>query len=617
MPINAISLPPLPYTPMPVPPYTPMPVPRPTMPVPPYTPMPAPTPTLLPPFAPAQGIPQSVPGGPNWASGGGVQAGTYVPPVPVRAGTFPSAMLPPSQAAPSISSQTLANTQQYNPLPDWETTRVPSQASQVGAAPSAAFEANYMQSRGIAPPQPGGPSLSELEARLAATPPSGVSSPVPSGAAPLPPPPVAETPSVWSKQIGTGKFGSMVAGIGTGIGANAALGAVGADRDYNSTPLGRILGATRRGIGTGAWAGPVGGIVGGLGAGLGQSAMEAGHAVAGTGVGEALMEPGRQGAENRQSDNLWDKARGWGDLFAMGQLPAQAISGFVRDMGSKDPAEANVGNVGQQDKAAEQQAQAAANDQRVAEAEKLRQQRIAAATPENLDAALGRLNVSAQTRQQVIDEFNSQSAVIDEMYTAGGLTVPEPVTERDGKLYVGDVEIPADQVDTVKQGDRDVKVAYRQATEADVDDMRAQTYQQILQSLPEVVQADRQQTEQMNRMLGYSAALQSVMAPYAQQANALADTYAAQAGQNPMIAPLADAFRVGQQGIANAYQGQAAALPFQIMLEQQAQAAQQQAEQQAVLERQLAVERYKAENGNRAYPGQQGADALSGLNLGG
>ncbi|HNI35316.1 MAG TPA: hypothetical protein PLV93_07940, partial [Microthrixaceae bacterium] len=264
-------------------------------------------------------------------------------------------------------------------------------------------------------------------------------------------------------------------------------------------------------------------------------------------------------------------------------------------------------------------AQAAANDQRVAEAEKLRQQRIAAATPENLDAALGRLNVSAQTRQQVIDEFNSQSAVIDEMYLAGGLTIPQAIDERDGKLYLKgtDTEIPADQVDTVKGADgKDTKVAYRQATEADVDDMRAQTYQQILQSLPEVVQADRQQTEQMNRMLGYSAALQSVMAPYAQQANALADTYAAQAGQNPMIAPLADAFRVGQQGIANAYQGQAAALPFQIMLEQQAQAAQQQAEQQAVLERQLAVERYKAENGNRQYPGQS-ADALSGLNLGG
>ena len=607
MPINAISLPPLPYTPMPVP-----------------------RPTVLPPFAPAQGIPQFVPGGPNWAAGGGVQAGTYVPPVPVRAGTFPSAMLPPSQAAPSISSQTLANTQRYNPLLDWETTRVPSQASQVGAAPSAAFEANYMQSRGIAPPQSGGLTLSELEARLAASPPSGVSSPVPSGPAPLPPPPIAESPSIWSKQIGTGKFGSMVAGVGTGYGANLALGqgqnllasALGKDPniDYNSSPVGRILGATRRGIGTGAWTGPVGGIVGGLGAGLGQSAMEAGHAVAGTGVGEALMEPGRQGAENRQSDNLWDKARGWGDLFAMGQLPAQAISGFVRDMGSKDPTESQ-NNVGEfspfGDPQAAAKAQAAAKDQRVAEAENLRRQKIAAATPENLDAALGRLNVSAQTRQQVIDEFNSQSAVIDEMYTAGGLTVPEPVTERDGKLYVGDVEIPADQVDTVKQGDKDVKVAYRQATEADVDDMRAQTYQQILQSLPEVVQADRQQTEQMNRMLGYSAALQSVMAPYAQQANALADTYAAQAGQNPMIAPLADAFRVGQQGIANAYQGQAAALPFQIMLEQQAQAAQQQAEQQAVLERQLAVERYKAENGNRAYPGQQGADALSGLNLGG
>lgn len=584
-----------------------------TLPPLPYTPIPAPRPFPIPaPYAPAQGVPQFVPGGPNWASGGGVQVGSYVPqfqyqPIPpTGAGTFPPSMLPPPQAGPSISSQVA------NPVAD------------------ASFEANQMLRGGTNPV-----TQSQLDARIMATgqpptpgpmaPAGGMSQPqlearLMAQGQPLPPPPIQPTQSMWTKNLTPGKFGGMAAGIGTGIGANLALGAFGADRDYNSTPLGRVLGATRRGIGTGAWAGPVGGIVGGLGAGLGQSTMEAGHAVAGTGVGEAIMEPGRQGAEARQSDNFLDKAKGWGDLlFSPGQLPAQALSGFVRDMGSNDPAEANVGNVGQQDKAAEAQAQAAANDQRAAEAEKLRQQRIAMATPDNLDAALGRLNVSSQTRQQVLDEFNSQAAVIGEMYLAGGLTIPQAIDERDGKLYLKgtDTEIPADQVDTVKGADgKDTKVAYRQATEADVDDMRAQTYQQILQSLPEVVQADRQQTEQMNRMLGYSAALQSVMEPYAQQANALADTYAAQAGANPMIAPLADAFRVGQQGIANAYQGQAAALPFQIMLEQQAKTAQQQAEQQAVLERQLAVERYKAENGNRQYPGQ-GADALSGLNLGG
>ena len=585
-----------------------------TLPPLPYTPIPAPRPFPIPaPYAPAQSIPQFIPGGPNWASGGGVQVGSYVPqfqyqPIPpTGAGTFPPSTLPPPQAGPSISSQVA------NPVAD------------------ASFEANQMLRGGTNPV-----TQSQLDARIMATgqpptpgpmaPAGGMSQPqlearLMAQGQPLPPPPIQPTQSMWTKNLTPGKFGGMAAGIGTGIGANLALGAFGADRDYNSTPLGRVLGATRRGIGTGAWAGPVGGIVGGLGAGLGEAGLEAGRGVAATGPGQALInasdEAATRDAQARSSDNLLEKLGGWAqtgaDMFNPGNLAGQAL----RLLGENNLEQTNVGNLGQQDKAAESQAQAQAADQRRVEAENLRRQKIAAATPENLETTMGRLNLSPSTRQQVIDEFNSQSAVIDEMYTAGGLTVPEPVTERDGKLYVGDVEIPADQVDTVKQGDRDVKVAYRQATPDDVDDMRAQTYQQILQSLPEVVQADRQQTEQMNRMLGYSAALQSVMAPYAQQANALADTYAAQAGQNPMVAPLADAFRVGQQGIANAYQGQAAALPFQIMLEQQAKTAQQQAEQQAVLERQLAVERYKAENGNRAYPGQQGADALSGLNLGG
>lgn len=596
----------------------------------PYTPLPSPTPPYLgAPYAPQ--VPR-LPGA-LW----GYQGPTYQP---IPAGgwqgppSFPaSAPAPPSPAAiQAMNATTVQSAPSAPQFFDMDGTTIrtgePSISAQIAQAQQQAAEINRLQNFT--------PRMHEVGGGAGVTNPTVnfkpnviegyVPPPTPDGSnltGFLPPPPGATPPaaqSLWTRDLmGGSKLGHALSGIGTGIGANAALSTV-SDRDFISSPLGRILGATRRGIGYGAFMGPVGGIVGGLGAGVGEAGLEAGKAVADTGVGKAIIDQSDARAtelsEMRGSDNPLAKLYGYVQGTTEAFDPRNLLGQGLRLLGQNDLEQTNVGNAGEGNPAESPEAkQQAAADQRQAEADRFRQQRIAAATPSNLDAAMGRLNVSPQARQQVLDEFLSQTSVLEEQYKAGGMTVPRQVTEKDGKLYLGETEIPADQVDTVKVGGKDVKVVYDQATPDDLANAKVDTYQKIIQSLPEVVQADRAQTEQMNKMLGYSAALQSIMAPYQQQAGALADTYAAQAGANPMIAPLADAFRIGQQGIANAYAGQAAALPFQVMLEQQAKAAQYQAQQQAELQRQLALEQYKQANGNRQYPGASasGSDPLAGL----
>lgn len=608
MPLTNLALPPtpIPYTPIPgagTPPYLGGPyapqVPR--LPgylwgyqPPAYQPVPSawPGPPSIPaaaPAPPAPGVAQAM------------NATTVQSPVRVIPTSDPGAVTVQS-GQPSISSQLAqaqADVAAQRSLSNFSPSRVYDMGAGEMAPSTTNFKPNFHE--GYVPPAP--PDGSNLTGFL----------PPPPGTNPVP-------QSMWTRDLlGSSKIGHALSGIGTGIGANAALSTI-SDRDFNSSPLGRILGATRRGIGYGAFMGPVGGIVGGLGAGVGEAGLEAGKAVADTGVGKAIIDQSDARAtemsQYRDSDNPLAKLYGYVQGTTEAFDPRNLLGQGLRLLGQNDLEQTNVGNAGEGNPAESPEAkQQQAAAQRQAEADQFRQQRIAAATPSNLDAAMGRLNVSPQARQQVLDEFLSQSSVLEEQYKAGGMTVPRQVTEKDGKLYLGETEIPADQVDTVKVGGKDVKVVYDQATPDDLANAKVDTYQKIIQSLPEVVQADRAQTEQMNRMLGYSAALQSIMEPYQQQANALADTYAAQAGANPMIAPLADAFRVGQQGIANAYAGQAAAMPFQVMFEQQAKAAQYQAQQQAELERQLALEQYKQENGNRAYPGtsSSGSDPLAGL----
>lgn len=558
-------------------------------------------------------------------------------PVPPYAPTFPRlpgagwSYTPPAyQPIPSA----------YQPIPQFPSSTLPlvDQAATTIQRPAASIS-SQIASPSLPPVDQASTTVrsapvgnASIPAASSATPPPAPSAATTIPASPqtaLPPPPGALPPPPasrfgWATRdiAGSSKLAHGLSGIGTGIGANVALSTI-SDRDFDSSPLGRILGATRRGIGFGAFTGPVGGIVGGLGAGLGQAGLEAGQGVANTEVGKGLIERSdaraNELAQMRESDNPLQKLYGWGQGVYEAVQPANQIGQALRLLGENDLEQTNVGNIGQGDPSQSPEAQQAQQqaDAR-AEADRARQERIAAATPENLDATMSRLGVSDRARAEVTREMQTQNAVLDEMARAGALTVPRPVTERDGKMYVGDVEVPAEQVTTVKgPNGQDVKVVETQATQQDLEDMRVETYGRIVQSLPEVVEADRAEIEQMNRALGMSAALQTAMGPYAQQANALADTYAAQAGANPMIAPLADAFRTGQQGIANAYTAQAATLPYQVMLEQQAKAQQAQAEQQAMLERQIALEEYRRQHGYSSYQQDTSQDPAAALGLGG
>ena len=414
-------------------------------------------------------------------------------------------------------------------------------------------------------------------------------------------------------------------GIGTGVGANLALGTVD-DRDFTSTSLGRILGATGRGIGVGAFGGPVAGIVGGLGAGLGQAGLEGGQALANTGWGQELRSAtdaqSNELARLRESSNPLEKVYGYGQSVGAALNPSNLIGTALNLFGENDLEASNVGNLGSdsgEGKAQAQQVQGAYDAEQRRIAEDQRRARVEASSPENLEYMLNRLPMTPQSRSEITNEYLSQLAVMDEMYRSGGLTVPERVEERDGEMYTRDgTKVPKEQVQSVKNGDQEVKVVYRQANDDDLDDMQVDLYQRIVQSVPEVVAADREQTAQMNRMLGYSTALQYALEPYQAQAQQLGASYQQAAGSNPLLAPFAQAFQIGQQGISDAYGAQAAVLPYQVMLEQQAKAQAAQAEQDALLARQKELERYKKELGASSYQSSSGgSDALAGLDLGG
>lgn len=410
--------------------------------------------------------------------------------------------------------------------------------------------------------------------------------------------------------------------------------------DYAGSSPGRILDATWNGMGWGSLAGPAGGVVGGLGAGLGQAGLEGGQALANTGWGQEIRAAtdaqSNELARLRESSNPLEKLYGYGQSVGAALQPSNLIGTALNLFGENDlQAPTNVGNLSPTgalrldpfneesnspvDKAVAQEALTAEQEATRQAIQQERQARVEASSPENLEYMLNRLPMTPQSRSEITNEYLSQLAVMDEMYRSGGLTVPERVEERDGEMYTRDgTKVPKDQVQSVKNGDQEVKVVYRQANDDDLDDMQVDLYQRIVQSVPEVVAADREQTARMNRMLGYSTALQYALEPYRAQAQQLGATYQQAAGSNPLLAPFAQAFQVGQQGISDAYGAQAAVLPYQVMLEQQAKAQAAQAEQDALLARQKELERYKKELGASTYQPKTGSsDALAGLDLGG
>lgn len=78
-----------------------------------------------------------------------------------------------------------------------------------------------------------------------------------------------------------GKLASGAANIGGALAAQAAVNSAFNDRDYRSSPFGRILAGVGTGAEGGAMVGPVGALLGAAGAGVGQGVMELAHLIPG------------------------------------------------------------------------------------------------------------------------------------------------------------------------------------------------------------------------------------------------------------------------------------------------------------------------------------------------
>lgn len=293
-----------------------------------------------------------------------------------------------------------------------------------------------------------------------------------------------------------------------------------------NTPFGRVMDMTMRGTQGGMLAGPYYGTLGGVGSGAGQFGLEMQRAAADpndSALSSAALDTGLAALESAPIIGAPIQAIGIAD-----KLNSLFGDGDANTIAELSPgASAIMDGYGQGGGESGDQAQA-------------QQQAIA-----DLPGVMSNLGISDRTARTALDQLDQNRALF-RVYAENGIPIPGAADENGEPLV-----LTPDQVD-------------------------AYASKQFLMSLPELIDVERQQQEALARTAAFQAMIGNTMAPYQQEANALADLYPALLGNVPNMPAevagpmqnLAGIYGANVRRDANAYGAMGQMIPTQAALDQ-------------------------------------------------